>query len=242
MLSTGIYAGLGAVAGLGLATCGFAYASVWPGSRLFGEALVAPRRPGELALTFDDGPNLAWTPQLLDVLASHGVRATFFMLGKYAQAEPALVRRVAEAGHLIGSHSWSHPNLAIAAPGRVRQELVRTKEMLEQTTGVQIKYFRPPFGGRRPAVLRMARSLGMSPVLWNAMASDWSDPSADRITKRMMHSIDRLERRGWAANILLHDGGNLGLGVDRGPSVTAAGLLLSHYITTHRFVTVDAWS
>jgi peptidoglycan/xylan/chitin deacetylase (PgdA/CDA1 family) len=164
------------------------------------------------------------------------------MLGKYAQAEPALVRRVAEAGHLIGSHSWSHPNLAIAAPGRVRQELVRTKEMLEQTTGVQIKYFRPPFGGRRPAVLRMARSLGMSPVLWNAMASDWSDPSADRITKRMMHSIDRLERRGWAANILLHDGGNLGLGVDRGPSVTAAGLLLSHYITTHRFVTVDAWS
>jgi peptidoglycan/xylan/chitin deacetylase (PgdA/CDA1 family) len=64
MLSTGIYAGLGAVAGLGLATCGFAYASVWPGSRLFGEALVAPRRPGELALTFDDGPNPAWTPQL----------------------------------------------------------------------------------------------------------------------------------------------------------------------------------
>jgi peptidoglycan/xylan/chitin deacetylase (PgdA/CDA1 family) len=242
MLSTGIYAGLGAVAGLGLATCGFAYASVWPGSRLFGETLIAPRRPGELALTFDDGPNPAWTPQLLDVLASHGVRATFFMLGKYAQAEPALVRRVAEAGHLIGSHSWSHPNLAITASGRVRQELARTKDILEQTTGVQIKYFRPPFGGRRPAVLRIARSLGMSPVLWNAMASDWSDPLADRIAKRMEHSIDRLERRGWAANILLHDGGNLGLGVNRGPSVTAAGLLLSHYIATHRFVTVDAWN
>jgi len=242
MLATGMYAGLGAVAGLSLAAGGFMYAAIWPGSRLFGEALVAPRRPGELALTFDDGPNPAWTPQLLDVLASHGVRATFFMLGKYAQAEPALVRRVAAAGHLIGNHSWSHSNLAIAAPSRVRQELLRTKEMLEQTTGLPVTYFRPPFGGRRPDVLRLARSLGLSPVLWNAMASDWSDSSADRIAQRMMHSIDRLERRGWAANILLHDGGHLGLGVERGPSVAAAGRLLSRYKATHRFVTVDAWS
>jgi peptidoglycan/xylan/chitin deacetylase (PgdA/CDA1 family) len=240
--ATGIYVGLGVVAGFGLAACGGAYATMWPGSRILGGALIAPQHPGELALTFDDGPNPAWTPQLLDVLASYDVRATFFMLGKYVQAEPALVRRVAEAGHLIGNHSWSHPNLAITAPGRVPQELVRAKEMLEQTTGVQVKYFRPPFGGRRPDVLRVARSLGMCPVLWNAMASDWSDRSANRIAKRMMHSIDRLELRGRAANILLHDGGHLGMGVDRGPSVAATGLLLSHYKATHRFLTVDAWS
>jgi hypothetical protein len=90
-------------------------------------------------------------------------------------------------------------------------------------------------------VFRVAKSLGLSPVLWNAMASDWSDPSADRIAKRMMHSIDRLERRGWAANILLHDGGHLALGVNRGPSVAAAEMLISRYKATHRFVTVDAW-
>ncbi len=170
------------------------------GGALIARSILASwRSPSTMA------PNPAWTPQLLDVLASYDVRATFFMLGKYVQAEPALVRRVAEAGHLIGNHSWSHPNLAITAPGRVPQELVRAKEMLEQTTGVQVKYFRPPFGGRRPDVLRVARSLGMCPVLWNAMASDWSDRSANRIAKRMMHSIDRLELRGRAANILLHD-------------------------------------
>lgn len=241
-LSAEIFSGLSTVAGLGLAAGGCAYAAMWPASRLFGEALVVPLRPGEQALTFDDGPNPAWTPQLLDVLASYDVRATFFMVGKFAQAAPALVRRVAMSGHLIGNHSWSHPNLAVAAPTRVHQELARTKETLEQITGVQVKYFRPPFGGRRPAVFRAASSLGMTPVLWNAMAFDWSEPSADRIAQRMMHSIHRLERRGRAANMLLHDGGHLGLGVDRGPTVAAASMLLSRYKRTHRFVTVDAWS
>ncbi|MGC9159648.1 MAG: polysaccharide deacetylase family protein, partial [Terracidiphilus sp.] len=171
-LAQGMETGMGAVAGLGLAVGGCAYAALWPGSRLFGEALVAPRHPGELALTFDDGPNPAWTPQLLDVLAAHGVQATFFMVGNYAHTQPALVRQVAERGHLIGNHSWSHPNLAITAPSRVRQQLLRTKETLEQITGLPIKHFRPPFGARRPDVLRAARSLDMVPVLWNAMASD----------------------------------------------------------------------
>ena len=80
-LATGVSIGLGAAAGLGLAAGGYAYAAMWPASRIFGQPLIAPKRPGELALTFDDGPNPVWTPRLLDVLASHDVRATFFMLG-----------------------------------------------------------------------------------------------------------------------------------------------------------------
>ncbi len=215
---------------------------MWPGSRIFGRALIAPPQPGELTLTFDDGPNPAWTPRLLDILADHGVRATFFMVGRYAQAEPALVRRIAEAGHLIGNHSWSHPNLAITAASHVREELSRTRKALEQITGAPVRFFRPPFGGRRPVVLRIARELEMTPVLWNAITSDWSEPSADRIAKRLMGKIDGNQRRGWATNIVLHDGGHLSLGANRGPSVAAAGQLIARYKATHRFVKLDTWT
>ncbi|MFZ0746700.1 MAG: polysaccharide deacetylase family protein [Terracidiphilus sp.] len=241
-LATAISAGLGAAGAVGLVAGGCAYAAMWPTSQLFGPALIAPPRPGELALTFDDGPNPAWTPRLLDILAAHDVRATFFLVGRYAQAEPELVRRIADAGHLIGNHSWSHPNLALIAPRRVNDELVRTSDTIAQITSQPVSFFRPPFGARRPDVLSTARRLGMTPVLWNAITTDWSEPSGDRIAERLQRKIDNLEQDGWATNIVLHDGGHLVLGADRGPSVAAAGQLIAHYMTYHRFVTLDYWS
>lgn len=240
-LATGIYAGIGALGLGGLAVGGFQYASLWPTSQIFGRTLVAPRRPGELALTFDDGPNPAWTPQLLDILAADDLRGTFFMVGRFAEAEKVLVRRVLDAGHLIGNHSWSHPNLARTASTLVREELMRTSDTLAQITGQRIRYFRPPYGARRPAVLRIAREMEMIPVLWNAMTTDWSERSPDRITRRLIKMIDRNQRRGSATTIVLHDGGHRLLGTDRGPSVAAAGRLIAHFKATHRFVTVDAW-
>jgi prepilin-type processing-associated H-X9-DG protein len=240
-LTIEISAGLGATAGLGLAAGGFAYASLWPASRLFGSALIAPLRPGELALTFDDGPNPVWTPRVLAVLARRDVRATFFLVGSYAQAEPALVRQIAAAGHLVGSHSWSHLNLALASASRIAEQLSRTSQTLEQIIGAPVRYFRPPFGARRPETLRAARRLGLLPVLWNAMTSDWKNPSADSIAKRLMGKIDRLERHGRAANIVFHDGNHQNPAADRAPSIAAAAQLIAHYQPTHEFVTVDAW-
>jgi peptidoglycan/xylan/chitin deacetylase (PgdA/CDA1 family) len=104
----------------------------------------------------------------------------------------------------------------------VHEELARTSETLEQIAGAPLRFFRPPFGARRPEVFRVARSLGMTPVLWNAMTSDWREPSAERIAERLIRRIDRLERRSWAANIVLHDGGHSNPRADRGPSVAAA--------------------
>jgi peptidoglycan/xylan/chitin deacetylase (PgdA/CDA1 family) len=240
-LSTEVSAAMGAAAGLALAAGGCAYAALWPASRIFGQSFIAPRQPGELALTFDDGPNPAWTPRLLDVLANYSVRATFFMIGNHAESEPALVRRIVAAGHLIGNHSWSHPNLALASGRRIELELVRTSQALEQIAGKPLRLFRPPFGARRPIVLRIARKLGMTPVLWNAMTSDWSNPSADSIARHLIRSIDRAERAGSAANVVLHDSSHLDRAAYRGPSVNAVSQLAQRYKFTHRFVTLDEW-
>jgi peptidoglycan/xylan/chitin deacetylase (PgdA/CDA1 family) len=239
-LATEVYAGLGA-AGLGLLGGGFAYASRWPGSTVFGKALTAPPLPGDLALTFDDGPNPAWTPKLLDTLASRGVRASFFLLGSFAAAEPQLVERIAAAGHLIGNHSWSHPDLARCPAHRIEEELKRTLETIAQITGTRVEYFRPPFGSRRPAVFRIARSMGLTPVLWNAMTTDWSEPSSERIRDALAAKINRLAQRGQAANIVLHDGNHRDRNSNRGPSVAAAAMLVDRYIATRRFVTLDEW-
>jgi peptidoglycan/xylan/chitin deacetylase (PgdA/CDA1 family) len=241
-LAAGIYAGLGAAGVAGLAVGGYAYAAMWPTSQIFGSTLIAPARPDQLALTFDDGPNPAWTPRLLDILAASDIRATFFLVGRFAKAEEELVRRIAAAGHLIGNHTWSHPNLARTSPSQVLDELTRTNDVLAEFTGKPVRYFRPPFGARRPYVLRLARQLGMIPVTWNAMTKDWSDRSADHIAEQLIQKISRLQQRGRAGNVVLHDGAHAGLGADRGPSVAAAGKLIVHYKATRRFVTLEAWS
>jgi peptidoglycan-N-acetylglucosamine deacetylase len=240
-IATGIYAALGAAGAAGIAYGGFAYASLWPSSRIFGTALIAPRKPDELALTFDDGPNRTWTPRLLEVLANHQVRATFFLLGERAQAEPDLVKRIAAGGHLIGNHSWDHPNLARSSVARIRKELIKTRETLEQIIGDKVRFFRPPFGARRPAVFRIAREMGLQPVLWNAMTSDWSEPSAERIAAELKVKIERNRRQGYATNIVLHDGGHRDPNANREPSVTAATKLVAHYQPSCSFVTLNAW-
>jgi peptidoglycan/xylan/chitin deacetylase (PgdA/CDA1 family) len=240
-LETGVTAALGLAGAVGLAAGGFAYASLWPGSRIFGTALIAPRRPGEIAMTFDDGPNPEWTPRLLDALARHDVKATFFMLGKFAEAQPELVRRVAAEGHVIGDHSWSHPKLSHCPAKQIEEELKRTKDTLEQIIGSQVRFFRPPFGARRPAVFRIARELGLEPVLWNAMTTDWSEPSAEKIAATLSKTVDALTRTGYAANIVLHDGNHRETVGKRGPSVAAAGMIVERYKETKKFVTLEAW-
>src|SRR5260370_8486881 len=94
------------------ATAGtLAYAALYPQSQLFGPPLVAPPKPNEIALTYDDGPNDAVTQRLLEVLARHHVRATFFLIGRFVPQRPQLVRELAAAGHLIGNHPPTHPRL-----------------------------------------------------------------------------------------------------------------------------------
>lgn len=230
------------VAGIGLTAIGgtLAWAALSPGSQIFGKTLVAPAKPNEFALTFDDGPNPEATPRLLEVLAKTGVRATFFLIGGFVRQCPALVREIAAAGHLIGNHTMTHPWLAWQTESRIREELGGTSSVLEDILGKPVRYFRAPHGARRPIVLRVARNLGMTPVQWNAMGYDWRPISANDIAAYVDKGIVRNRRAGWGSNILLHDGGHTGLGAPRIETVKAVEQLVERYAGV-RFVGVDAW-
>lgn len=239
----------------GLAAGGFMYAALWPESQIFGWTMRGGDDPREIALTFDDGPNDACTGELLDVLARHDVRATFFMVGQYVRQSPGLARRVREAGHVVGNHTVTHPLLARASARRVREELAGCKAILEDTLGEPVRYFRPPFGGRRPDVLRTARELGMIPVTWNVTGYDWSQKSADEVHGIVKAGIARNEKRGRGSNVLLHDGGHLTMGADRSRTVRAVEMLLAqdavptplkpeaglNGASGRKFVTVERW-
>jgi len=231
----------GAAAALGLAGGGLAYASLWPTSQFFGRTLIVGPDPDELALTFDDGPNDAATPPLLDVLARHQVRATFFMMGSFARQRPEIVRRVAGEGHLIGNHTMDHPKLAFEPAQRVRQELADCSAVLEDLTGNSVRFFRPPFGSRRPTVLQLARELGLVPVTWNVTCNDWEPIGSEGILRRLEAGVTRNRMNGRGSNILLHDGGHRAMGTRRIDTVHAVDRLLTAGSRESRWVTVDAW-
>jgi peptidoglycan/xylan/chitin deacetylase (PgdA/CDA1 family) len=233
---------IAAAGATGLAAGGAWYASAWPGSQIFGRTLVAGPDPNEVALTFDDGPNQAVTPRLLEVLARHNVRATFFAIGSYARQHPALVREVVAAGHILGNHTMHHPRLSIESAARIRQELAGCNAVLEDITGAAMRFFRPPFGARRPYVLRAARETGLTPVLWNVSGDDWKPIGHSRILARLEVGIERNQARRRGSNLLLHDGGHRAPGADRMDTVRAVDRLLTESAGTRiRFVTLDAW-
>jgi peptidoglycan-N-acetylglucosamine deacetylase len=226
-----------------LAAGGYAYAAMWPTSKVFGSAIVASSDPREFALTFDDGPNDPYTGQLLDMLARYEVRATFFMIGRFVRERPDIVRAVHAAGHVIGNHTMTHPALLFRSPSRVVEELTSCNAALEDALGAPVRYFRPPHGARRPDVMRAACGLGLTPVMWNAMGYDW-EPSATvaGIVVRLGKGIARNRERGQGSNLLLHDGGQAAIGQNRSTTVAAvAGIVPRIVGEGGRFVTVDAW-
>jgi peptidoglycan/xylan/chitin deacetylase (PgdA/CDA1 family) len=217
-----------------------AWAALSPQSQIFGATLIAPARPGEFALTYDDGPNPAATPALLEVLAKHKVRATFFVIGSFVRECPSLLREVRAAGHLIGNHTMTHPWLAWQSERRIREELSGTSAAIEDVLGEPVKFFRAPHGARRPAVLRAAREMGMTPVQWNLICGDWNPVGADKLFGRIERGFTRNSRRGMATNVVLHDGGHLALGAQRMDTVHATERFIAQHAKL-QFVGVDAW-
>jgi|SRR5579872_5275679 len=223
-----------AITGAAIAVTTGYYQSSWPTPQWFGRTFVGlPRSVKQLALTYDDGPNDPYTLRLLEVLDKYQVRATFFMVGQYVRQRPDIVCEVASAGHVIGNHSFTHPLLTFQSEAEIRTQLLNCRAALNDAVGEHSNLFRPPFGGRRPAVLRVARELGLEPVMWRVTGFDWDAKSAAAIEKNV-----RWQMRGGDV-ILLHDGGHEAMGTDRSKTIVATENMLKRYQDEgYDFVTV----
>jgi peptidoglycan/xylan/chitin deacetylase (PgdA/CDA1 family) len=228
----GIFAATAATAALSAA----GYQSMAPTGQWYGRTFTGlPRGTKQLALTYDDGPNDPHTLRLLGVLAKHEVKATFFLIGRYVQQRPDLAREIVQAGHVVGNHTFTHPLLIFKSAAEIRQELSDCNAALADALGQQTSLFRPPFGGRRPAVLRIARELGLEPVMWNVTGFDWTAPPSAVIEQKVAKQI-----RGGDV-ILLHDGGHQQMGADRSQTVQATDHLIAKYQSRgYEFVTISA--
>jgi peptidoglycan/xylan/chitin deacetylase (PgdA/CDA1 family) len=200
------------------------YQSMAPTGQWYGRTFTSlARGTRQLALTYDDGPNDQHTLRLLEVLARHNVRATFFLIGRYVQQRPDIVREVVRAGHVIGNHTFTHPLLIFKNATEVRKELTDCRSAIQDAVDEPSNLFRPPFGGRRPAVLRIARELGLEPIMWSVTGYDWNGPPAAVIERKVERQI-----RGGDV-ILLHDGGHRQMGADRSQTVLATDHLITRY-------------
>src|SRR6202008_1661595 len=145
-----------------LATGGVAaYGAFFPRAQLFGTTICRTNSPRKLAITFDDGPNPAITPKLLDLLDRYKTPATFFLIGRYIRECPELVSEISTRGHVVGNHTESHPNLFWKNPSEIRVELRLTHSAIKSVLGAPRKWFRPPFGFRNPWLAAEARELNM---------------------------------------------------------------------------------
>ncbi|GGT13258.1 polysaccharide deacetylase family protein [Streptomyces purpureus] len=163
-----------------------------------------------MVLTFDDGPDPRYTPAILRTLREYEVRAMFFVCGEMAVAHPDLLREMADDGHVVGNHSWSHPLIPTLPPSRIRDELGSTSDIVEKTLGSPPLWYRAPFGAWNRHSFEIGAELGMEPLAWTCDSLDWKEPGTGYIVRRV------LDGAGPGVVVLSHDAGG-----DRSQSVAA---------------------
>jgi peptidoglycan/xylan/chitin deacetylase (PgdA/CDA1 family) len=230
--------------GAAAAAAAYALGGMSPSSQLFGPVIrrLPPEGPGNrMALTFDDGPNPAATPRLLDLLERFDARATFFVIGRFARACPELILEIVARGHVLGNHTETHPNLMWLTRAKVLDELCRCegsvmKALAEVAAGpLDMKYMRPPYGYRGPNLRGVAKEMKLEGVAtWSLICYDWKPQPPSRL-------IERLARARARDIVVLHDGDHRALNGERDHVLIA----LEHWLPRWRdagleFVTMDA--
>jgi peptidoglycan/xylan/chitin deacetylase (PgdA/CDA1 family) len=217
-----------------------AWGAVAPSSQLFGPTVRRTPSARQIALTFDDGPNPAATPQLLDLFDRHSLCATFFVIGKFVRACPDLVREISARGHAIGNHTETHASLFFQSRAGIRDELARCQEAIAAAIrGEPPRWMRPPYGYRNPLLEGEARRAGLQVAMWSKICRDWKSQPPERLIERLA-SVVRTERPSGDI-VLLHDGDHRSLGADRQHVVRA----LEHWLPRWRdagmeFVTMNS--
>jgi peptidoglycan/xylan/chitin deacetylase (PgdA/CDA1 family) len=225
------------------------YGAAHPRSELFGPTVWRTNSPQKLAITFDDGPNPKITPDLLNLLERYEARVTFFLVGRFAQECPELVREIAVRGHAVGNHTASHANLFWSSPTQIKEQMQWCNEAIATITGITPKWFRPPWGVRNPWVVSSASAIGMRTALWTLLPGDWRAKPASWLIKRMepiakraqSSSLSDINSQPAHGDVLcLHDGDYRSLNADRRATVEA----LQYWLPRWRdlgleFVTID---
>lgn len=186
--------------------------------------------PSGVALTFDDGPDPAITPDLLRLLARHEARATFFMCGLAAVRHPDIVRAIADEGHGVGAHGWDHRPVRQLSPREWRRQIARPLDVLADLTDRPVRWFRPPWGAADTATVAALRDRGVTTMLWSSEGLDWHLRDPGEIARCAWKELDRggVILLHDAAGDLLRDGGGLPADahIDRRATIRATELLL----------------
>ncbi len=155
-----------------------------------------------VALTFDDGPDPRYTPEILDILDEHNVKATFFVMGARAKGHPDILRRASQEGHVIGNHTYWHPNLSGESVEQLRWEMQQTNDVIENLIGFQPRLFRPPYGIFGTAHTESLVENEETAVFWTVDTKDWDGPSSEEIHNSVIEETNN------GSIILMHDGGH----------------------------------
>jgi peptidoglycan/xylan/chitin deacetylase (PgdA/CDA1 family) len=175
----------------------------------------------KIALTFDDGPQDVYTPQILDILKKYHVKATFFLIGKNVEAFPEVAKRIAQEGHCIGNHTYSHPDLILKNKEQIRLELQKTEEAIYNATGVRPYLFRPPYGADNHWVSLEVENLGYVIIQWSVSGLNGrKDSRFDKLAQKVITNTKN------GSIILLHDGNRLSNKIDRSQIIKALPIII----------------
>ncbi|MED4015293.1 polysaccharide deacetylase family protein [Sutcliffiella cohnii] len=137
--------------------------------------------------------NVAWgneyIPDMLETLKKHEIKATFFLEGRWVKENPSIAKMIVDAGHEVGNHSYSHPNMKTLGANAVRDQLLKTNSVIEATTGVKVKWFAPPSGSFRQEVVEIAKQYNMGTIMWSVDTIDWQRPEPNVIVDRVMGKV-----------------------------------------------------